>query len=149
MEWILVNPEGFLNSLDRAKVITRELYNITRPVFQQSEDELDSTLFSVITHPDNPEEAALIVDTAHIIMVHPSCTLEKLVSVFSELDPDERFQLSSAIHQLGMFPFGLILPDSVTIRDSQYMIDNGWITPLLEEGEEEGERDSKQSTLTR
>lgn len=46
--------------------------------------------------------------------------------MFPELDPDERFQLSSAIHQLGMFPFGLILPDSVIIRDEQYMIDNGW-----------------------
>jgi hypothetical protein len=126
MEYILINPEGFLNSLERAKVITRELYNITFPVFTQTEVNAGSTLFPYITHPDDANEAALVVDSTYIIKVHPSCTLEKLVSVFPELDPDERFQLSSAIHQLGMFPFGLILPDSVTIRDEQYMIDNGW-----------------------
>ena len=126
MEYILINPEGFLNSLERAKVITRELYNITFPVFTQTEVNADSTLFPYITHPDDAKEAALVVNSTYIIKVHPSCTLEKLVSVFPELDPDERFQLSSAIHQLGMFPFGLILPDSVTIRDEQYMIDNGW-----------------------
>ena len=126
MEYILINPEGFLNSLERAKVITRELYNITFPVFTQTEVNADCTLFPYITHPDDANEAALVVDSTYIIKVHPSCTLEKLVSVFPELDPDERFQLSSAIHQLGMFPFGLILPDTVTIRDEQYMIDNGW-----------------------
>mgnify|MGYP003122463395 CR=1 FL=1 len=126
MEWIVVNPEGFLNSLERAKVITRELYNITVPVFEQTAEQQVNNLFSIITHPDDANEAALVVDSTYIIKVHPSCTLEKLVSVFPELDPDERFQLSSAIHQLGMFPFGLILPDSVTIRDEQYMIDNGW-----------------------
>jgi hypothetical protein len=32
MEWILVNPEGLLNSVQRAEIISRELYNITRPV---------------------------------------------------------------------------------------------------------------------
>ncbi len=127
MEWIVVNPEGFLNSLERAQVITRELYNITVPVFEQTSKQKVNTLFSIITHPDDANEAALVVDSTYIIKVHPSCTLEKLVSVFPELDPDERFQLSSAIHQLGMFPFGLILPDTVTIRDEQYMIDNGWI----------------------
>ena len=126
MEYILVNPEGFLNSLERANVISRELYNITFPVFQQSEGEADNNLFPWITHPDDPNEAALVVNSTYIIKVHPSCTLEKLVSVFPELDANERFQLSSAIHQLGMFPFGLILPDTVTIRDEQYMIDNGW-----------------------
>lgn len=126
MEWILINPEGFLNSLERAQVITRELYNISFPVFQQSEDEANNTLFPWITHPEDDTLAALVVDTTYIIKVHPSCTLEKLVSVFPELEADERFQLSSAIHQLGMFPFGLILPDTVTIRDQEYMVENGW-----------------------
>ena len=51
MEYILINPEGYLNSLERAKVITRELYNITFPVFTQTEVNADSTLFPYITHP--------------------------------------------------------------------------------------------------
>ena len=54
MEYILINPEGFLNSLERAKVITRELYNITFPVFTQTEVNADSTLFPYITHQTMP-----------------------------------------------------------------------------------------------
>ena len=126
-EWILVNAEGLLTSVARAEIISRELYNITRPVWLQEPFEAESNLFSYITHPDDPTNAALIVDTMHIIQVHPSCTLEKLIAVFPELTVDERFALSSVIHQTNAFPFGLILPDSVTVRDEQYMIDNGWI----------------------
>lgn len=126
-EWILVNPEGLLTSVARAEIISRELYNITRPVWLQQPHEADYNLFGYITHPDDPTNAALIVDTMHIIQVHPSCTLEKLIAVFPELTVDERFALSSVIHQTNAFPFGLILPDSVTVRDEQYMIDNGWL----------------------
>ena len=126
MEWILVNAEGLLTSVARAEVITRELYNITRPVWLQEPEENDTTLFSIITHPNDPTEAALVVDSMYIIQVHPSCTLEKLIAVFPELTIEERFTLSSVIHQTNAFPFGLILPDTVTVRDEQYMIDNGW-----------------------
>ena len=129
MQYILVNSEGLLNSLQRAEIISRELYNITRPVFLQTPEEADATLFSWFTHPDRPNDAALLVDTNHIIQVHPSCTLEKLIAVFPELTIEERFALSGVIHQTNAFPFGLILPDTVTVRDLQYMIDNGWIIP--------------------
>lgn len=126
-QWILVNQEGLLNSLERAQIISRELYNITRPPYVQTADEANSTLFSWITHPKRPTDAALLVDTKHVIQVDPSCTLERLIAVFPELTIDERFALSSIVHQTQAFPFGLILPDSVTVRDLQYMIDNGWI----------------------
>jgi len=127
MEWILVNQEGLLTSLQRAEIISRELYNITRPVFVQAEHEADYKLFEYITHPDRRNDAALIVNTSHVIEVHPSCTLEKLIAVFPELTIEERFTLSSVIHQSRAFPFGLILPDTVTVRDEAFMIANGWI----------------------
>lgn len=126
-QWILVNAEGLLNSLERAQIISRELYNITRPPYVQTVDEANNTLFSWITHPKRPTDAALLVNTKHVIQVDPSCTLERLIAVFPELTIDERFALSSIVHQTQAFPFGLILPDSVTVRDLQYMIDNGWI----------------------
>ena len=128
MEWILVNDEGLLTSLQRAKIISRELYNITRPVYLQGEWESENNLFPYITHPDDPNSAALIVNTSHIIEVHPSCTLEKLIAVFPELTIEERFALSGVIHQTNAFPFGLILPNTVTVRDEAYMVANGWIT---------------------
>lgn len=126
MEYITVLPEGQLNSLERAKIITRELYNLQRPVFLQSDDEADSTYFGIITHPDDATRAALFIDTSAILTIHPNCTLEKLVAMFPELTPEERFALSSTIHQLDHIKFGMILPDSVTVRDEQYMAKDGW-----------------------
>lgn len=127
MEFILINSEGLMTSAQRAEIITRELYNITRPVFIQKPDEAANTLFEVLYHPANPTQAALIVDTSQVIKVHQNCTLEKLVAVFPELTSDERYALSSMVHQTKAFPFGLILPDTVTVRDLKYMITNGWI----------------------
>jgi hypothetical protein len=126
MEWILIEPEGQLNSLERAKIISRELYNLERPVFLQNDDEADANYFGIITHPDSATRAALFVDTAAIIKIHPSCTLERLVAMFPELTPDERFALSSTIHQLDYIVFGSILPQSVTVRDAKYMANAGW-----------------------
>lgn len=126
-QWILVNAEGLLTSIERAKIISRELYNITRPAFLQDESEAESMLFSYITHPTRKGDAALLVDTKHVIQVHPSCSLERLIAVFPELTIDERFALSGVIHQTNSFAFGLILPNTVTVRDEAYMVSEGWI----------------------
>jgi len=128
MEYILIEPEGQLNSLQRAKIITRELYNLTRPVYLQGADEADATFFAVITHPDDATRAALVVDTQLVLPIHPNCTLERLVAMFPELTAEERYTLSSTIHQLDAVPFGLILPDSVTVRNEAYMATDGWFT---------------------
>lgn len=126
MEYILIEPQGQLNSVQRARIITRELYNLGRPVFLQREDEANCTYFAVITHPDDDTRAALLVETDNIIPIHESCTLERLVAMFPELTADERFALSSTLHQVDEIAFGLILPDGVTVRDEQYMIAHGW-----------------------
>ncbi len=141
-QWILVNQEGLLTSLDRAKIISRELYNIIRPVFLQRPDEADKQLFNIITHPDDDRLAALEVDTNFVIYPHESCTLERLIAVFPELTIEERFALSSVIHQLGSFPFGLILPDTVTVRDYTYMSTNGWLRPYLSKSQLEPDEEA-------
>ena len=126
MEYITVLPQGQLTSLERAQIITRELYNLERPVFLQREDEADNTYFGIITHPEDRTRAALFVDTRAVINIHPNCTLERLVAMFPELTAEERYTLSSTIHQLDQIQFGLILPDSVTVRDVVYMVAEGW-----------------------
>lgn len=126
MQWITVLPQGQLTSLERAQIISRELYNLGRPVFLQNKDEAENTYFGIITHPDDQTRAALFVNTKAVIAIHPNCTLERLVAMFPEITPEERFTLSSTIHQLDAIPFGMILPDSVTIRDAQYMVAEGW-----------------------
>ena len=126
MQWITVLPQGQLTSLERAQIITRELYNLGRPVFLQNEDEADSTYFGIITHPDDATRAALFIDTTSVITIPPNCTLERLVAMFPELTAEERYTLSSTIHQLDAVVFGMILPESVIVRDAKYMVSEGW-----------------------
>lgn len=127
MEWILVKAVGLINSKNRAHIIARELYNVMRPVHVQTPDEAGNTLCSVLQHPTNRDNYALRVDTAYMIAVHPECNLEKLVAMFPEISASQRYNLSSAIHQLDEIPLSSILPNTVTVRDYQYMVDNGWI----------------------
>ena len=133
MEWILVKAVGLINSKDRAHIIARELYNIMRPVHVQSPEEAGYTLCSILQHPTDRENYALRVDTDYMIAVHPECNLEKLVAMFPEISASQRYNLSSAIHQLDEIPLHSILPNTVTVRDYQYMVDNGWIIPDRDE----------------
>jgi hypothetical protein len=125
MSYIIVLPEGFLTSEVRAKSITRELYNITVPVAIQEEYQKDATVFGVITHPDGIQHA-LQVDLDYIIPVSPQATIEKLVSLFPELNEQERFNLASYVLNNHEFPFGNIVPSTTTVRDHDYMVENGW-----------------------
>ena len=125
MQYIIVLPEGTLTSEKRAKSITRELYNITTPLAVQEPYQKDGTVFGVIEHPDGVQ-FALQVDTEYVIPVHEQATLEKLVSLFPELTADERFNLASYALNTDAFPFAAIIPSTTTVRDQQYMIDNGW-----------------------
>ncbi len=125
MSYIIVLPEGFLTSEVRAKSITRELYNITVPVAIQEEYQKDATVFGVITHPDGIQHA-LQVDLDYVIPVSPQATIEKLVSLFPELSEQERFNLASYVLNNQEFPFGNIVPSTTTVRDYEYMVENGW-----------------------
>jgi hypothetical protein len=125
MGYIIILPEGFLTSEVRAKSITRELYNITVPVAIQEEYQKDATVFGVITHPDGIQHA-LQVDLDYIIPVSPQATIEKLVSLFPELNEQERFNLASYVLNNQEFPFGNIVPSTTTVRDYDYMVENGW-----------------------
>lgn len=123
--YIIVLPEGTLTSEHRAKAITRELYNITCPLAIQEPYQKDGTVFGVIEHPDGVQ-FALQVDTEYIIPVHEQATLEKLVSLFPELSDTERFNLASYVLNTEAFPFAAIIPSTTTVRDHDYMVQNGW-----------------------
>ena len=127
-QYVLILPEGFMTSLQRAQAISRELYCVTRPLALQREDEKSSMFATVITHPST-NQAALIVNPDVIINVHEQATLEKLTALFPELTEDVRFALTSMAWQLRSFTFKSILPPTATIRNAQYMIDNGWFEP--------------------
>ena len=131
--YIIVLPTDTQTSEARAYQITRELYNISRPVLIQDEREHASTVFGIVVHPDGVQNA-LQVDTDFIIHVSPAATLERLVACFPELSNDERYSLSSYVQVNSMFPFGHIVPSDTTIRSQEYMEENGWF-PETPEGE--------------
>ena len=123
--YIIVLPTPTQTSERRAYQITRELYNISRPVLIQAEGEAASTVFGIVTHPDGLQHA-LQVDTDYLIHVHPAAILERLVACFPELTSEERFSLSAYVQTNHSFPFGHIIPSTVTVRDHDYMVQNGW-----------------------
>ena len=124
-QYIIVLPGGLLTSEVRAKAIARELYNISTPVAIQHDYQKESTVFDVIVHPDGVQHA-LVIQTDYIIPVHEQANLEKLVSMFPELTDQERVTLTGYIHTNKAFPFGNIVPSTVTVRDAEYMQANGW-----------------------
>ena len=123
--YIIVLSTATQTSEARAKQITRELYNISRPVLIQAEGEKASTVFGIVSHPDETQYA-LQVDTDYLIHVHEAANLEKLVACFPDLTNEERYALSAYVHTNSKFPFGHIVPSTTTIRDHQHMVDNGW-----------------------
>ena len=82
-------------------------------------------MFGVVKHPDGIQ-AALHIDTDYLIPVHPLATLEKLVTLFPEIPESERTMLQSFVLHNRAFPFGMIVPSTSTIRDYEYMVEQGW-----------------------
>lgn len=125
MNYIIVESTPFVASLERAKKISREIYNISRPLVIQEEYENDSNAFLVIEHPAKGS-GAMLVDPNYMIKVHEKATLEKLVALFPELTPEEKMTLSSYALTQEAFPFVAILPQNTEMRDFKYMKAGGW-----------------------
>lgn len=123
--FIIVLPIDTLGSEPRAQAITRELYCITAPRAIQEPYQHDGKVFGVVMHPDGVQ-AALQVDTAYTIPVHPLATLERLVSLFPELTEAERLNLQAYIFNSAAFPFGAIVPSTTTVRTFEEMEGLGW-----------------------
>ena len=125
MNYIIVLPEGVLNSEQRANRISEELYNITAPIAIQQPYQHGGKVFGIIAHPDGVQHA-LTITLNYPIPVHPQATLEKLIALFTELTEAEIRALSSYVLNSQQFPFAAIIPSTTTVRDQEYMIENGW-----------------------
>lgn len=124
--YVLILAEGFMTSEQRARAISRELYNLQRPLLLQTPEEAHNNFARVVLHPQT-NDAALLVNPDEKIYVHEQATLERLTALFPELTEEIRFALTSMAWQLRSFTFKSILPPTATIRDEKYMIENGWI----------------------
>ena len=123
--YIIILELPHMTSEQRSYNISRELYNITVPLTIQEDYQHDGHVFGVVKHPDGIQ-AALHIDTDYLIPVHPLATLEKLVTLFPEIPESERTMLQSFVLHNRAFPFGMIVPSTSTIRDYEYMVEQGW-----------------------
>jgi len=127
MSYILISANDDLTSQERAELITRELYNITAPEAMQHDYQADGTVFGLVEHPDGGNWA-MHIDEDWVIYCHDDVDLARLVGAFPEVPADEVASLSALIESSEKIEFAQIIPSTATIRDHEYMVDNGWFT---------------------
>ena len=127
MNYLIVIPEAGLDSGQRADAISEELYALGRPPGVRQPDDVTRYVFGRIKHPDR-DEYALQVILNYGIYVHPDNNITGLLELFPEVPEAERLALAAYIESQvnRRFPFGNIIPSTATVRDRQYMEDNGW-----------------------
>ncbi len=127
MSYILIESNDDLTSQERAELITRELYNITAPEDMQHDYQADGTVFGLVEHPDGVDWA-MHIQADWVIYCHDDVDLARLVGAFPEVPADEVASLSALIESSDKIEFAQIIPSTATIRDFDYMVDNGWFT---------------------
>lgn len=111
---------------ERTKAISRELFNISRPLSLKSENDKTEYLFDWKEHPTAPY-CALVVDKEYIVKVHPSNNLDALVALFPELTDTEKNNLAGYIQMSSSFPFKNIMPSTSNVLTAQQLEDLGFI----------------------
>ena len=127
MSYILIESNDDLTSQERAELITRELYNITAPEAMQYDYQADGTVFGLVEHPDGGDWA-MHIEEDWLIYCHDDVDLARLVGAFPEVPADEVASLSALIESSDKIQFSQIIPSTATVRDFEYMVDNGWFT---------------------
>jgi|TARA_Y100000289_G_scaffold22439_1_gene21861 hypothetical protein len=127
MSYILIQSNDDFTSQERAELITRELYNITAPEVMQHDYQADGTVFGLVEHPDGGDWAMHIQED-WVIYCHDDVDLDRLVGAFPEVPADEVATLRSLIESSDKVTFSDIIPSTATVRDYDYMVDNGWFT---------------------
>ncbi len=130
MSYILISANDDHTSQERAELITRELYNITAPEAMQHDYQADGTVFGLVEHPDGGDWA-MQIQADWLIYCHDDVDLARLVSAFPEVPADEVASLSALIESSDKIEFAQIIPSTATVRDHEYMVDNGWFSDQI------------------
>lgn len=131
MQYIIVQPEGGLDSLTRTQSISEQLYYISVPAAVRADYYISRYVFGWIQHPEEDLYALQISDLDYEIYVHPDNDLTELLALFPEVSEAEKAQLSAYIEseKERRFPFQNIIPSTATVRDEAYMDAQGWFPP--------------------
>ena len=99
---------------ERTMAISKELFNISRPLSVKAENDKTEYLFEWKTHPTAPY-CALVVDKEYVIKVHPSNNLDALVALFPELTDTEKSNLAGYIQSTSSFPLKNIMTSTSNV----------------------------------
>jgi hypothetical protein len=135
MRYIKVRPDSTRTSYERALEISKELFNISRPLPIKDEHDETQYLFGWIEHPNSTDDittALCINDINQIIPVHPDKDLTALIGLFEELTQQEKDALASYISSQQSFPFANIIPSDTQVFTHEEMDADGWF-PIIEE----------------
>jgi hypothetical protein len=125
--YIIITPLPLLTSEQRCIDLSIQIYKISRPL--DDPEQITQYQFGWLVNP-NGIDYALIVDLDAMIPVSPDKNLADLIALLGDnIPPEEIAQIVATINNQNPVRFGDIVPVEVSIRDEQYMIDNGWLIP--------------------
>jgi hypothetical protein len=114
-----------LTSEERAKGISRELYNLKLPKHLHEPGRTTTMLLATIQHPTTGEWAC-VGDTDLSIVVHPQRDVTALVSLFPQLTTEERSAMTYYIATAPVVLFQYLMPSDSEILTQEEAEAAGW-----------------------
>ena len=114
-----------LTSEERAKGISRELYNLKLPKHLHEPGRTTTMLLATIQHPTTGEWAC-VGDTDLSIVVHPQRDVTALVSLFPQLTTEERSAMTYYIATAPVVLFQYLMPSDSEILTQDEAEAAGW-----------------------
>ena len=119
-----------LTSEERAKGISRELYNLKFPKVLHEPGRTTTMLLATIQHPTTGEWAC-VGDTELAIAVHPQRDLNALVALFPQLTTDERSAMTYYIATSEVVLFQYLMPSDSEVLSQEQAEAAGWFGDSL------------------
>ena len=119
-----------LDSEQRAKGISRELYNLKLPRHLHEPGRTTTMLLATIQHPSTGQWA-LVGDTSLTIVVHPERDLHALVALFPQLTQEERDAMTYYIATSSVVLFSYLMPSDAEILSQAEAEAAGWFSDGL------------------
>ena len=119
-----------LTSEDRAKGISRELYNLKLPKVLHEPGRTTTMLLATIQHPDTGQWAC-VGDTTLSIVVHPQRDLNALVALFPQLTTEERSAMTYYIATSEVVLFQYLMPSDSEVLSQEQAEAAGWFGDSL------------------
>jgi hypothetical protein len=119
-----------LTSEQRAKGISRELYNLKLPKVLHEPGRTTTMLLATIQHPTTGQWAC-VGDTTLAIAVHPQRDVTALVSLFPQLTADERSAMTYYIATNAVVYFQYLMPSDAEQLTQEEAEAAGWFGDSL------------------